>query len=257
MYQLVDTHAHVEELKDVGHAIEAAREAGLIAVVAVGMSYESNNTVLELGARYKGFVYPALGLHPWEVASELHHLQRSLSFIEDNIRSAIAIGEVGLDYDKRVRALADKDTQQAVLRDLLAIAKKYDKPVSLHNRYAWKDSITLARESGVKKVVFHWFTGFSSALSELLAAGYYISATPAAEYHQEHRRAIREAPVSRLMLETDCPVEYGREDRYASSLKDIVRSLNAVAEIRGAGPVDISSQTTQNAAIFFGLPKPA
>ncbi|MDO8473462.1 MAG: TatD family hydrolase [Dehalococcoidia bacterium] len=250
---MIDTHAHLDEVENVEEAIERSRQAGLVAILAVGQSYESNQKVLELAGKHKGFVFPALGLHPWEISKELPTLDRSLSFIDDNLRSAVALGEVGLDYDKRVRALADKDVQQSVLRDLLFLARRYGKPVSLHSRYGWKDSLAIVAEAGLTKVVFHWFTGFSSSLEDLVKAGHYISATPAAEYHQEHRRAIKETPMGRLLLETDCPVEYGREQRYRAGPEHVVRSLNAVAEIRGIDSATVAAETTRNARELFGI----
>ncbi|MEW6033543.1 MAG: TatD family hydrolase [Chloroflexota bacterium] len=256
LYRLVDTHAHLDQLEDVEGALGEARRLGLVAVVAVGTGYESNYRVLELAHKYPGTVYPALGLHPWEISRELPTLQESLGFIEDHLGLAVAVGEVGLDYDKRVRTLAGKDVQQAVLRDLLALAKRHEKPVSFHSRYAWKDSLALVQHSGVTRVVFHWFTGFSSVLAELVAEGYFISATPAAEYHQEHRRAVKEAPLSRLLLETDCPVDYGREVRYTSRVRDIVRSLGAVSEIKGLDMSVVAAETTRNALEFFGIERP-
>ncbi len=251
--RLIDTHAHLDQVEHLDEAIDAAREAGVAGIIAVGQGYESNHRVLVIAARHPGFVFPALGLHPWEISKELPGLEKSLRFIEDNIGLSVAVGEVGLDYDKRVRALAEKDVQKSVLRELLAIAKRNNKPVSLHSRYAWKDSLALVLEAGLSQVVFHWFTGFSSDLDGLTAAGFFVSATPAAGYHQEHRRAIKEGPLSRLLLETDCPVEYGREQRFKSGPKDIVRSLDAVAEIKGIDRQTVALETTKNATKLFGL----
>lgn len=111
----------------------------------------------------------------------------------------------------------------------------------------------MAQETGIKRLVFHWYTGFSSTLSELIEAGYYISATPAAEYHDEHRRAIREAPLDRLLLETDCPVFYGRPDRYRSQPSDVLRSLKAAAAIKNSTVAELALQTTNNARHLFGI----
>ncbi len=253
MYQLVDTHAHIGELKFLDQTIEEARRVGLKAVVAMGMDYKSNHLVLNLAQKHKGVVYPALGLHPSEVARERPRLQASLEFIENNIHLAVAVGEIGLDYDKRVRKHTDKDVQQGVFRELLQLAKRHDMPVSVHSRYAWKDSLALIRDAGVTRAVFHWFTGFSSTLKELLDEGYYISATPAAEYHEEHRRAVRETPLSRILLETDCPVTYGMEVKYTSSLRHIIKPLEAVADIKSMDKRVVAEATTRNAFDFFGL----
>ncbi|MCK4724087.1 MAG: TatD family hydrolase, partial [Dehalococcoidia bacterium] len=75
----------------------------------------------------------------------------------------------------------------------------------------------------------------------------------AAEYHEEHRRAIKETPLDRLLLETDCPVVYGREIKYRSQPADILTSLRAVATLRSIDEVAIAEQTTYNATHLFGL----
>jgi TatD DNase family protein len=113
--------------------------------------------------------------------------------------------------------------------------------------------LNLVQDAGVEKAVFHWFTGFSSVLKEIVGGGYSISATPAAEYHEEHRRAIKEVPLPGLLLETDCPVTYGRATRYESQPADVLRSLQAVSQLKGISEITIAEQTTKNAIGFFSL----
>jgi TatD DNase family protein len=250
--RLIDTHAHLDEVEDLPRAILEASDAGVIAIVAVGMSYESNKKVIELSRQYKKPVYPALGLHPWQLGQiDAAGVERILYQIEDHIGEAVAVGEVGLDYDKRVRAIASKERQQAVLRELLGLAEKHHKPALIHSRYAWQDALTLAVESGIKKAVFHWYTGPSSVLHGIIDQGYFVSTTPAAEYHAEHRRAVREVPLANLLLETDSPVRYGTETKYTSTPKDVRRSLKAAAEIRGMEEAALAEHTTKNAQRFF------
>ena len=254
VYRLVDSHAHLDEIQDVEPAINDARQVGVVALVAVGQDYASNVKVLELAEKHKGLVYPALGLHPWNLgAMKAREVDVVLRQVEAHIESIVAVGEIGLDYHKRVRAAADKDRQQAAFREMLGLARRYDKPVSVHSRYSWKDSFDLVRESGVAKAVFHWYTGFTSVLREIVTAGHFISATPASEYHDEHRRAIKETLLENLLLETDCPVWYGREARYESRPADIVRSLAAVAQIKGLDAAAVAGVTTRNAIDLFDL----
>lgn len=255
MAGLIDTHAHLDEMEDIAAAVGRAGLAGVAGIIAVGQDLSSNTRNLELSARYPSFVYPALGLHPWAIGRlDEAQLERNIAFISDNLHRAIALGEVGLDYDKRVLKTAGKDMQKDVLRQLLALALRHDKPVSLHSRYAWKDALQEVIAAGISKLVFHWYTGFSSTLAELIETGYYISATPAAEYHDEHRRAIREVPINSLLLETDCPVYYGREQRYHSQPSDVVRSLKAAALIKDIPEEEAATVTTANACRLFGLP---
>ena len=161
MYKLIDTHAHLDELTNLDSVLEEAKNTGIIAIVAVGSNHQSNIKTLEISQEYNGFVYPALGLHPWELGNlETFTIDENLRFIEENIVSAVAVGEIGLDYDKRVLKVASKELQKEVLNQLLNIAKKYDKPAIIHSRYAWKDALYLIQDIGMDKAVFHWFTGF-------------------------------------------------------------------------------------------------
>ena len=167
--------------------------------------------------------------------------------------SAVAVGEIGLDYDKRVVKAASKELQKEVLGRLLDVAREYAKPAIIHSRYAWKDALQIIQDVGINRAVFHWFTGFSNVLKDIINSGYFISATPAAEYHEEHRRAVREAPLQRLLLETDCPVTYGREARYESRPADISRDLKVVSQLKEIDEAAIAEQTTRNAINFFSL----
>jgi len=253
VYQLIDTHAHLDEIKNLEQAITEAKSTNVIAIIGVGSDYESNQKILEFARGYKDFVYPALGLHPWNITgSEIDH---NLAFIESHIDKAVAIGEIGLDYHKRVRTRAEKDLQKDVLRKILRIARTYDKPVIIHSRYAWRDSFNLVEEAQLEKAVFHWYTGTSSVLRDIVAQGYYISATPAVEYHQEHRRAVREIPLERLLLETDSPVVYrrGSEAEYEARPAHVLRALQGAARLKGISQTQIAGATTENALRLFGL----
>ena len=253
MYRLIDSHAHLAEIENIEQNISDARRANIVAIVAVGSGLVSNQRVLSLAETYQGFVYPALGLHPWNLAEE--DLEPSLQFIEANINKAVAIGEVGLDYNKRVRARADKERQKDAFRQVLRIAQAHVRPALVHSRYAWRDALELVSEAQVEKAVFHWYTGTSSVLRDIISRGYFISATPAVEYHEEHRRAVKEAPRDRLLLETDSPVVYqrGTPSEYESRPTDVLRSLRGTSQLIGMDEAQLAEQTTANAVKFFGL----
>lgn len=253
MYRLIDTHAHLEEMEDLEKVLEDCREAGVVKIIAVGSDLETNKKTLEIAEQYPDFVYPALGWHPWFIREP--DIDVNLEFIASNIDKAVGAGEIGLDYHKRVRAGADKDLQKRVLASILKIAKQHDKPALLHTRYAWRDALTVVEEAGLEKVVFHWYTGPSSVLRDIIGHGFYISVTPAVEYHEEHRRAVKEAPLERMLLETDSPVTYGRgrDFEFQATPADVNRSLKGAAAIKGLSGEEIALITTENAERLFGI----
>jgi TatD DNase family protein len=219
----------------------------------VGSDAASNRKALELAAAHSGFVYPALGWHPWYIREE--RIGEELDFVRAHVGEAVAVGEVGLDYHKRVREGAGKELQKRVLREILRIAGDGCRPALIHSRYAWRDAFDLVAEAGLEKAVFHWYTGTSSVLRDIIGRGYYLSVTPAVAYHEEHRRAVRETPLERLLLETDAPVVYarGREGEFTAGPADVARALQGAAALKGISEAEMAAATTANAQRLFGI----
>jgi TatD DNase family protein len=250
---LIDTHAHLENVDNLDEALSKAEKVGVIAVIAMGSDYKTNKWVLEESFKHgtdRLKIHQSLGLHPWNL--ELSRVDVSLRLIEENINKVVALGEIGLDYWYRgVRKdIKKKEQQKELFRRLLELAKNENKPVSIHSRGAWADCVNAAIEIGVMKAVFHWFSGPLDVLEKLLDYGYYISATPAASYSKEHRKAIENTPLDSLLLETDSPVAYKGE---TSDPSHILKSLLAVAEIKGEKEETIAERTTENARSIFKI----
>jgi TatD DNase family protein len=243
--RLIDTHAHLDETPDPEGALTRARDAGVKAVVAVGTDRPSNEKVLELAARFPAFVLPSLGIHPWRL--EGMDLEANLRFIQKEIRGCLALGEVGLDF----AIGTSREKQEEAFSRILAIASRESKPVLLHARRAWGEAFRMLDSRNIEKAVFHWYSGPLEVLKEIIARGYFISATPAAGYSRRHRESILAAPLDQLLLETDCPEVYRGQ---ASEPKDICLTLGAVSEIKGLPREEIAAQTFLNAVKLFQLP---
>ena len=242
---LVDGHAHLEELNDLPGSLREAKAAGVCGIIAVGMDIESNQKVLKIAAGNKGYVYPALGYHPWQIREK--EAEANLSFIRDHVRECVALGEMGLDYKIKVK----KELQWRVFGDLLGIALESDKPVIIHSRYSHRRAFEMVKEKKIKRAVFHWYSGPIDLLDKILSMGYFISATPALAYSPPHQEAIRTAPLERILLETDTPVVYrGAESRP----KDVRATLAEAARLKGLEPSIVAKQTTENASRFFKIP---
>jgi TatD DNase family protein len=111
--KIIDTHAHLDELEDLESAISKAKESGIEAIIAVGSSIQSNQKILEICQVHWRFIYPALGLHPWELGNlDPSQINDTIKFIEEKISNIVAIGEIGLDYDKRVLQRTSKELQK-------------------------------------------------------------------------------------------------------------------------------------------------
>jgi TatD DNase family protein len=240
---LIDIHAHLSDVSNVDNEIDRAKANGLAGIIAVGMDRQSNETTLSISARHKDFVLPAMGLHPLNLKDDF---ECTVEAIEAKINEITAIGEVGLDS----RYQTPMDLQKKAFKKILDMAARHDKPLIIHSRTAWREAFDMARDAGVKNVAFHWYSGPVEIMRELLDLGYYVSATPAAAYSKPHRTAIQEAPLDRLLLETDSPVKY---HGVAATPSDVLKSLSAVAQLKGIDEQRIAEATTQNAIKLFGL----
>jgi len=251
--KLIDTHAHLEDIEDLEGALDRAERANVIAIITMGYDYKSNLWVIKESQKYcrKTLrIYPALGVHPW-VANKLG-VDDALKLVKKNVRDAVAVGEIGLDYwYKEVRKNPEaRKTQLNLFRRLLELARDHGKTVSIHSRGAWRDCLNITLESGVEKAVFHWFSGPLDVLDGIVEHGYFISATPAAAYSREHRLAIKNAPIENILLETDSPVSY-RGD--VAEPAYVLRSLSAVAELKGLSKEAVAEQTLKNARNLFNI----
>jgi len=251
--ELIDTHAHLEGVKDLKDAIRRAARIGVVAVIAVGSDYESNMWVLHESKKYETRrlkIYPALGIHPWGL--DVSKINETIKLIEKNMDVIVALGEVGLDYWYKEARKNDeiKEIQKDVFWRILSLARRKNKPISIHSRGAWMDCVNMVIEAGVKKAIFHWFSGPLEALKKLLDYGYYISATPAAAYSKEHRKAIELTPIENIVLETDTPVVYMGE---TAEPAHIIKALNAVAELKGEKVERVAEKTTETARKIFDI----
>jgi TatD DNase family protein len=241
---LIDVHAHLDELVDLTESLQEAKTAGVHSIIAVGMDVDSNRKVLQIAQANPGYVYPALGYHPWEIKEK--EVDANLSFIRDHVEEGVALGEIGLDYKIKVK----KELQWRVFGELLDMALESDRPVIVHSRFSHRRAFEMVRERKIKRAVFHWYSGPVDLLDKILAMGYFISATPALVYSPPHREAIQRAPIERILLETDTPVRYqGREARP----KDVRVSLEEVTKLKGLEPSLVAMQTTANASEFFQI----
>ncbi len=241
---VIDTHVHLDEFPDPDRVIQEARESNVLAIVAVGMDLVSNKKILELARRHPGFVYPAIGYHPWKIT--LSGVRDNLQFIQEHLDQAVALGEIGLDFKVSV----EKELQVLVFQDLLELAWKNKKPVIIHSRRAHEETYELVRKNDLNQAIFHWYSGPLEVLKDLLLRGYSISATPALAYSPKHQEAVAVTPLKQLLLETDSPVRYqGVEARPAQ----VIQSLTEVARIKRMDPEEVVSRTNQNARDFFGI----
>lgn len=239
-----DAHCHAHELP----IEELESYSGLFElIVAVSDDLESSERTLELARRYR-FLHPCVGIHPWTVG-EVESLEEQLHGIERLAAGGrvTCLGEIGLDKAFVPHTL---DRQIEVFRRLLDLARDYDLAVNLHAAKAWRLVLEELVARGVRRALFHWFTGPLDVLREVVARGYLVSINPTVRISTKHMAIARAAPLHATVFESDGPYEYR-----GMSLKPglVPETVRLVAEERGLSVEELVEASRENLQRLLGL----
>ena len=250
MRRIIDSHAHMEAFDDAEKVMFDCLDAGVSAVICVGGDLDSSSQSLSLAERYSGFFYPAIGVHPSNVLNT--DLCEAVEFVSDNLPYCVALGEVGLDYAYDFARSEDvRSLMRDFLESFLEVASDFGLPASVHSRSAYRDTLDLVTKSGVE-AVFHWYDGPLHTLEEIIDGGYYVSAAPAIEYSRGVQAVMLEAPLERILVETDSPVFLRSLDR-RSRPDDVVRVVESLAGLKGLGFDEVAGVTARNTERLFRI----
>ena len=215
--------------------------------------------LLEIYNQYSKNMFFTIGVHP-------HHANEINDKYLKNLKEAItkynpdAIGETGLDF---FRNLSTYDEQICAFEEQIKIAVDTNKPLFLHQRDSHDDFIKILRQysSDISKAVVHCFTGTQAQLEDYLELDCYIGVTGwicDEKRNVELRKTIKNIPLEKLMIETDCPYlipknlpEKPKNNRNESTnLNHIVNEIAVLMEI----DIDIlRKQTYENTEKFFKI----
>jgi len=259
---LFDTHAHLDEERfagDLDAVLGRAREAGVVAVLAVGTSAASSQHTTRLAERYDG-VFAAAGIQPNSAAEAAPGDFDHVAALAEHPR-VVALGETGLD---RHWDFTPFDLQQDYFDRHLRLAQQRGLPVVIHCREAEADLVPMLREAvgrGPLTGVLHSFSGDEAFAAECLRLGLYISFAGQVTYTNKKfeplRGVARTIPDDRILVETDSPYLVphplrGRANRNEPA--HVALTSKCLAELRGVTPDAFAAQTTANARRLLGVP---
>ncbi len=258
--KLVDAHIHLSDAEYSGHIDEViadAKEAGMSALVTNSMDLKSCINDIKLSEQYPGLIYPALGIHPWNVnVLKEDELQETIKFIleQSQNRRLAAIGEIGLDYKYETIW----ENQMLVFDKMLHLAEQLNLPVIIHSRGTTDKIVEMLPSYKVKKVLLHWFSHPMEALSKAMDLGCFITEGPPVVYSNGIREVVKQTPITNLLTETDGPVTYWKKPFGGQLTKPsyIRMVLGAVAEIKNMPVDDVAEQVAKNFEAFFNIKLP-
>lgn len=251
---LIDSHAHLEMKefdRDRAEVIGRARAAGVEAIVTVGTNLRLSRKALSLARQYEN-VYATVGVHPHDASKADDKVLEELKQLAEDAK-VVAYGEIGLDF---FRNISPREKQIEIFATQLQIAKVLNLPVVIHDRDAHEQTLTMVRDSGVRRGVFHCFSGDWSMARKCIDLGFYISIPGVVTFEKSKvlQEVSRRVPADAILLETDCPYltpEPHRGKRNEPSF--MVHTAQKVADIRGIPIEELATAATANTRRLFGL----
>ena len=249
---MIDSHCHLDSAEfdeDRDAVIERAMAAGVENLMAIGTG--NGPPDLEAGVRladkYAAF-YATIGIHPHDAskatADDLKHMAELLAHPK-----VLAIGEIGLDYHYD---LSPREVQKSVFIRQMEIAAAAKKPIVIHTREAWEDTLALLDEHWAPHRIggiMHCFSGGPEEGRRALDLGFYLSfggivTFPKALAVQD---AAKSTPRDRILIETDAPFlapvpKRGKRNEPAL----MVHTARKLAELRGESYQELCDATTEN-----------
>ena len=213
--------------------------------------------LLEIYNRYSKDMFFTIGVHPHH-ANEINeeYLKKLKEVINNN--NPHAIGETGLDF---FRNLSTYEEQIFAFEEQIKIAIDTNKPLFLHQRDSHDDFIKILRKysSDINKSVIHCFTGTKEQLNDYLELDCYIGVTGwicDAKRNVELRKTIKNIPLERLMIETDCPylIPKNLEEKPKNNRNEptyLNHIANEVATLMKKDINDIREKTYKTSLSFF------
>ena len=253
MNNIFDTHAHYDDEKfdnDRSSLISSLEDKGVVGVVSCGVDIETSKSNMELAHEYD-FIYFAAGFHPENLeGASLDDLSIIREFAADE--KCVAIGEIGLDYHWMS---SSKEVQKAFFEAQIELANKLKMPVIVHDREAHGDTLDILRATKPKGVL-HCFSGSKEMAREIIKLGMYIGLNGVVTFPNARKslEVVKEIPLERLVLETDCPYLAPtpvRGRRNDSSF--IPYTAEKIAEVLGMDTQELLDITHKNAIELYGI----
>ena len=252
MKMIFDTHAHYDDKAfddDREELLAKLFSESVAYIVNQGTNLELSEYSVRLAERYEN-MYCAVGIHPENITeTSLDDIEKIKSLASHS--KVVAIGEIGLDYYWDI----PREPQKVIFEKQLELSNELDMPVNVHDREAHGDTMELVRKYKPKGIL-HCFSGSAEMAREVVKLGMYIGMGGVVTFKNSRKavEVVKEIPIERLVLETDCPylapVPF-RGKRNDSGM--IWYVAEKIAEIKNISVEEVLKTTLQNAKDVYRI----
>ncbi len=253
---LIDSHCHLEYkglVEDQAGVLARARSAGVGGFLSISTRQREWDQVIATAER-ESDVWASVGIHPHEADGHADLGEAALLAAAAHPK-VIAIGETGLDY---YYDHSDRETQKALFRRHISVARETGLPIIIHTRDAEGDTAAILSEEmeqGAFPALIHCFTASADFARIVLDLGLTISLSGIVTFKnaKDLQEIAAQLPEERILVETDAPFlapipHRGRTCEPAFTAD----TARFVAGLRGQTPEALAEITTRNFFKLFG-----
>jgi TatD DNase family protein len=248
---MIDVHCHLEQKDFDPDREEIIKECQkeLKAIITCSCHFEDFDLTLDLINKYPNFIFATFALHPLYIKEiSEKEIEECFKKIEKNRKDVAGIGETGLDFLIEEAELREK--QKKLFEKFIRLALDLKKPLVIHARRAFKETIEILERFKVKNVLMHFFTA-KELLPKILENGWSVSINTMLLKSKTIKKIVRDLPIEKIMTETDAPwlgIDGKRNDPRA-----IKFVIERIAQIKKMEFGEVAKITTENAINFFNL----
>lgn len=254
----VETHAHLDFpdfATDLDQILGRAWQASIAWIGNIFLSTNAYKIHKPMLANKPGLFF-TLGVHPHEAMTVDTETLADMADLFRQDETLRAMGEIGLDfYWNR----SSRDAQTRAFQDQLALARELDLPVVIHSRDAEEETLRILLDLGFgeRPLLWHCFGGGPDLARKILAHDWRVSIPGTVTFpkNTDLREAVAMMPLSRMVLETDCPFLTPHPFRGKRNEPAYLAYTAAeVARVRGEDVEQVWTQCAATAREFFSLP---
>lgn len=251
---LTDTHTHlyVEEFdKDRQDVVLRAIEENVQKFYLPAIDSSHTARMIEIKRLFPENVFLMVGLHPCSVREDFREeLKKVEEFMQTH--EFCGLGESGLDLYWDTSFI---DEQKQSLRQHIAWALEFDKPLILHTRNSILDTIDILQDyknTGLRGI-FHCFSGTEEEARQIISLGFFLGIGGVLTFKNSGLdKVISNIAIDHIVLETDspylAPVPFRGKRNESAYLPFVAKKLG---EIKGLPLEVVARITTENALKIF------
>lgn len=252
---IIDSHCHMYDKSfkdDFDEVYKRALDKGVSKFLMVGCNKDSNIEVINLQKKL-GESFATIGVHPSYVDETPEEYFLELENLLKN-NKIYGIGECGLDYYWTKENI---DLQKKYFIKQIDLSIKYDLPLVIHCRDAVQDMYEILEcYKGKIRYVLHGYSGSVEMAKRFIEIGAYLGIGGVVTFKNAKsvKETVKDIPLNRLLLETDCPYltpSPHRGTRNEPSYLDLIAL--EIASIKNVAYQEVLEQTTNNTIKLFKI----